>query len=211
MSMFRQSLRMTARDWRAGELRFLLVALVVAVAALSATGFLSTACARPRTRRPPAARRRPADQRRPAAAIRPGARSAAARPAAGRYRHFPSMAQAGEGEPRRRAGRGEGGLAGYPLRGQPEGHHRSGAGRASPARHRATSPAPGTVWVDANLLGSLKTQVGGELQLGDKRFKVAQLIASEPDRGASFALRAARDAGAVRPEATTGLIDNSRA
>src|SRR5262245_19754763 len=37
--MLRQALRMTARDWRAGQLRFLLVALVVAVGALSAAGF----------------------------------------------------------------------------------------------------------------------------------------------------------------------------
>jgi putative ABC transport system permease protein len=37
--MLMQSLRMTARDWRAGELRFLLVALIVAVSALSAVGF----------------------------------------------------------------------------------------------------------------------------------------------------------------------------
>ena len=34
-----QSMRMTQRDWRAGELRFLLIALALAVAALSAVGF----------------------------------------------------------------------------------------------------------------------------------------------------------------------------
>jgi len=34
-----QALRMTSRDWRAGELRFLLVALIVAVAALASVGF----------------------------------------------------------------------------------------------------------------------------------------------------------------------------
>src|ERR1039457_5954270 len=37
--MFLQALRMTQRDWRAGELRFLLVALIVAVAALASVGF----------------------------------------------------------------------------------------------------------------------------------------------------------------------------
>ncbi|MFA9218235.1 MAG: hypothetical protein ACEQSK_14185, partial [Sphingomonadaceae bacterium] len=37
--MLKLALRMTARDWRAGQLRFLLIALTVAVAALSATGF----------------------------------------------------------------------------------------------------------------------------------------------------------------------------
>ena len=39
--LLRQAIRMTARDWRAGELTMLLLALVLAVAALSSVGFLA--------------------------------------------------------------------------------------------------------------------------------------------------------------------------
>src|SRR5512134_2335679 len=38
--LVRQSMRMTARDWRAGELRLLAAALVIAVAAVTSVGFL---------------------------------------------------------------------------------------------------------------------------------------------------------------------------
>jgi putative ABC transport system permease protein len=38
--MFSLSLKMSQRDWRAGELRFLLIALMIAVASLSSVGFI---------------------------------------------------------------------------------------------------------------------------------------------------------------------------
>src|SRR5512134_1506034 len=38
--LLRQALRMTLRDWRAGELRLLAAALVTAVAAVTSVGFL---------------------------------------------------------------------------------------------------------------------------------------------------------------------------
>ena len=38
--LLQQALRMTARDWRAGELRLLAAALVIAVAAVTSVGFL---------------------------------------------------------------------------------------------------------------------------------------------------------------------------
>ena len=40
LDVLRQSARMTVRDWRAGELTMLLLALVLAVAALSSVGFV---------------------------------------------------------------------------------------------------------------------------------------------------------------------------
>jgi len=43
--LIRQAARMASRDWRAGELRLLAAALVVAVAAVTSVGFLSTASA----------------------------------------------------------------------------------------------------------------------------------------------------------------------
>ncbi|HWX10437.1 MAG TPA: hypothetical protein VNZ04_00315, partial [Trinickia sp.] len=39
--LVRQALRMTARDWRAGEISMLAIALVLAVAALSSVAFLA--------------------------------------------------------------------------------------------------------------------------------------------------------------------------
>ncbi len=39
--LVRQSIRMTTRDWRAGELTLLVLALVLAVAALTSVGFLA--------------------------------------------------------------------------------------------------------------------------------------------------------------------------
>ncbi|MGB4346873.1 MAG: hypothetical protein WBJ21_10800, partial [Burkholderiaceae bacterium] len=40
LRIFQQAWRMTRRDWLAGELRFLLLSLMVAVAAVSSVGFL---------------------------------------------------------------------------------------------------------------------------------------------------------------------------
>ncbi len=208
--MFAQALRMTARDWRAGELRFLLVALIVAVAAMSSVGFFID--------RMRAGLNRDAHQLLGADLVVNSDQPLRAdwRAEAGRRGllladtvTFPSMAQGGEGEESRAQLASLKAVSkGYPLRGQlsittdPD-----QASQALGSKTRAT-PAPGTVWVDANLLPALRVNVGDTLQLGDKRFRIAQLIATEPDRGASFANFAPRAMFALEDLAQTGLVDN---
>jgi putative ABC transport system permease protein len=207
--MLRQSLRMTARDWRAGELRFLLVALVVAVSALTAVGFFVD--------RMRAGLNRDAHQLLGAdllinadEPLRQDWRNEAARRGLllADTITFPSMAQAGEGDASQAV------LASvkavsptYPLRGQLK--VTTSLENASEALGDATreTPAPGTVWVDVNLLAPLQAKVGSAIQLGDKRFTITRLIAAEPDRGASFANFAPRVMLALADLKATGLVD----
>jgi putative ABC transport system permease protein len=207
--MLRQSLRMTARDWRAGELRFLLVALVVAVSALTAVGFFVD--------RMRAGLNRDAHQLLGAdllinadEPLRQDWRIEAARRGLllADTVTFPSMAQAGEDDASQAL------LASvkavsptYPLRGQLK--VTTSLADASEALGQVTreTPAPGTVWVDVNLLAPLQAKVGSVIQLGDKRFTITRLIASEPDRGASFANFAPRVMLALADLKATGLVD----
>ncbi|MES2150383.1 MAG: FtsX-like permease family protein [Pseudomonadota bacterium] len=208
--MLTQSLRMTARDWRAGELRFLLLALMVAVSALSAVGFFID--------RMRSGLERDAHQLLGAdllvnadLPIAPAWRAEALRRGLrlADTVTFPSMAQAGQGE------QSVAQLAsikavsqGYPLRGQLR--VSTSVAQAAQAQGEKTSdtPQPGTVWVDANILSGLKTAVGSTIVLGEKRFRIAQLIAVEPDRGPSFANFAPRVMLSMADLAATGLVDN---
>lgn len=175
---------MTLRDWRAGECRFLLVALVVAVGALTSVGFfvdrMRTGLNRDAHQLLGADLVINADQALPAdwrgEAERRGLRLA-------QTVVFPSMALAGEGD------KAVSQLASikavspaYPLRGSLKIAQR--AEQEGAVTHDI--PASGTVWVDANLLSSLNVAIGDAIKLGEKRFTITQLITSEPDRGAAF-------------------------
>ena len=208
--MFRQSVRMTARDWRAGELRFLLVALVVAVAALSAVGFFID---RMRAGLERDAHQllgadllinadNPVDPAWRAEALRRGLLLADTV-------SFPSMAQSGAGEASQAQLASVKAVSpGYPLRGSLKlTTDPSQAGEAHGAVTRAI-PAPGTVWIDANILGALRTSVGSKLRLGEREFTIAQLIAAEPDRGGGFVNFAPRVMLSLADLPGTGLTEN---
>jgi putative ABC transport system permease protein len=208
--MLIQSIRMTARDWRAGELRFLLVALIVAVASLSAVGFfidrMRSSLNRDAHQLLGADLLVGADQ-----PIRPDWRAEAQRRGLllADTVTFPSMAQAGEGEQSvAQLASVKAVSAGYPLRGQLRITTSAEQANAAHGEKTSATPAPGTVWVDANVLTALKTTVGGAIRLGDKGFTIAQIIAAEPDRGPSFANFAPRVMLSMADLAATGLVDN---
>ena len=90
----------------------------------------------------------------------------------------------------------------YPLRGQLQ---IASALGASGQKTKAT-PLSGEAWVDAALLESLSLKVGDPLLLGDSQFTIAQIITTEPDRGTGFATFAPRVMLNQTDMAATGLI-----
>ncbi|WP_404980334.1 ABC transporter permease [Caballeronia sp. LZ019] len=179
----RQAWRMTARDWRAGELTMLLLALVLAVAALASVGFLADRMRQGLAR----------DGRQMIAAdfvvradhpvdamFAAEARSLGLDTAGTTI--FPSMISATSREPLSRLAAIKGVTDGYPLRGK----LRIAPAPDTPDAPAQGIPAPGTVWVDPALLDALKTRAGGTVKVGTRTFTVAAVITRELDRGFSF-------------------------
>ncbi|MDP3844370.1 MAG: FtsX-like permease family protein [Oxalobacteraceae bacterium] len=202
--MLKQSLRMTLRDWRAGELRFLLIALVVAVAALSSVGFfvdrMGAGLERDALQLIGADLLIRADQ-----TIDPLWRTEAQRRGLrlADTVTFPSMATSGSGDDSiSRLVALKAVSAGYPLRGSMKIFERPDG----PEQITRAIPAPGTVWVDPALLTGLKLAIGSRMKLGDKEFQIARLIAAEPDRGSGFMSFSPRVMIAATDLAATNLV-----
>jgi putative ABC transport system permease protein len=192
------------RDWRAGELRLLLVAVTLAVAALTAVAFFAD--------------RLQGGLQRDARALIGGdaviqsdkpAPAAFAAKAAGlglqtvQTLGFPTMGRARDEE---------GGAArlvalkvvapGYPLRGS----LRVADGPEAPDVATRDIPAPGTAWVDAALLSALQLKIGQPLLLGDASLTLARVIVVETDRGAGFMSFAPRVMIHADDLTATGLV-----
>ncbi|MEY4765429.1 MAG: hypothetical protein RI907_2102 [Pseudomonadota bacterium] len=185
----------TVRDLRSSAMRFLVAAVVLAVAALSAVSFFADRIERGLQR--DAAQLLGADL--VVVADQPVADSLTTQ-AQGlglRAAHtavFSSMARLPDergGEARMVALKAV--SPNYPLRGHLMLGQRQADGSVQAVREApAGGPAPGEVWVDAALLAALGAQVGDEIWLGESRFRIASLIAGEPDRGAGFGTFAPR-------------------
>ncbi len=203
-SLWSLAWRQTQRDFRAGELRLLLVAVTLAVSALTAVGFFADRLDRGLARD---ARQMlggdaiVASDQPPPQAFVDEARARALSVAT--TTSFPSMGRAAEAQ---------GGASrlvavkavseAYPLRGRLQLKDGPGA-RTLDA---AGAPERGAVWVDAALLDGLQLKVGDALLLGDAALKIARLIVVEPDRGAGFMSFAPRVMLNHADLATTGLV-----
>ena len=181
--LLRQALRMTARDWRAGELTMLLLALVLAVAALSSVGFLADRLHQGLERD---ARRmigadfivrsdHPVDPQ-----FSNEARSLGLQMASTAI--FPSMISTMGAQPMSRLAALKAVSPAYPLRGA----LRITTAPNAPDHPAQGIPAPGTVWVDQALLDALKVHVGDTVRVGNRTFTIAAIITRELDRGFGF-------------------------
>jgi len=172
--------QMLRRDFRAGELRLLGLALVIAVASLSSVSFFSDRLSRALAREAHQLlggdllllADHAWDESYRAEAERLGLRVIGSA-------SFPSMT----------AANGASHLAdikavepGYPLR---------GVLRIAPALNRPDAetqetPARGEVWLDERLAAALEAKVGDVVQLGNARLAVSAVLTLEPDRGVNF-------------------------
>ncbi|HXW74395.1 MAG TPA: FtsX-like permease family protein [Steroidobacteraceae bacterium] len=181
MKAVRLALRMLGREWRSGELGVLLLALTVAVAALTGVGFLVS---------------------RIGAAV--ALQASAVLAADIRLSSPQPLSDAYFGEAARRGLRcarstrllsvvfnGDASqltnlvavTAGYPLRGRVL----VAAEPFAPGTTASGIPAPGEVWPDSKLLAAVGGSVGTELSIGAGRFRVARVLISRPDQSGTFA------------------------
>lgn len=199
-----QALRMTRRDWRAGELRFLLAALAVAVAALSAVGFFVDRMNAALTR--DAAQLLGADLLvRSDYPLRAEWRDEARRRGLvmADTVNFPSMATTGVGDSAdTRLVAVKAVSANYPLRGSVT------VRNAQSTEQRVNGPASGSVWVDTPFLTTRHLRIGDRVQLGEREFTIAGEILLEQDRGAGFMNFAPRVMLSLDDLSSTGLAQN---
>lgn len=192
------------RDWRAGELRLLMIAVTLAVAALTAVGFFADRLQGGLTRDARALIGGDAvvsSDHAPPASFEARARELGL--TSTQTLGFPTMGRARDEE---------GGAArlvalkavgqGYPLRGT----LRVADAQGGPDSATSEIPAPGTAWVDEALLVSLNLKIGDPLLLGDSSLRVARLIVVEPDRGAGFMSFAPRVMLNIADLPATGLV-----
>ncbi|MEE3183531.1 MAG: FtsX-like permease family protein [Pseudomonadota bacterium] len=176
-------LRLVARDWRAGELRLLLAALLVAVGTVSAITLfvdrLHQALLAESTTFLAADRVVSGSQPIPDS-FRDGAISQGL--ALSDTLSFPSMVYAETSAARNQLVSVKAVSETYPLRGT----LRIADQPFSTDRPTDSVPDRGEVWLDSRLFPSLGVVLGDSVQVGYEKLRISRVLTSEPDRGGSF-------------------------
>ena len=191
---------MLRRDWRAGELRVLAAALVIAVASVTTVGFFADRVSQALVRDAHQllgadlvlVADHPWSGKVPQLLRDSGVRRAEAL-------NFISMALRGE----------QSQLAGvkavtqnYPLRGR----LRTASAFGAPDAAAEHGPAPGTVWIEERMVSALGAPVGSTIKLGRTQLRVAAILTLEPERSASFFNIAPRILMNLADVPATGLV-----
>ena len=168
------------RDARAGDLRLLALAVLIAVAAVTSVGFLADRVGRALER--DAAQMLGADLVVESSSAIPESwvsRAQGSGLSTVRSWQFPSMVG------------GDTGLMLASLKGVESGYPQRGALRTvtvlgGPELTTTTAPEIGQVWVDPQILAQTGLKIGQTIKVGDLRLTIARAIAYEPDRGPQF-------------------------
>ncbi|MGZ5037117.1 MAG: ABC transporter permease [Usitatibacter sp.] len=169
------SMRMLRRNWSAGELRVLLIALVIAVASVTTVGFFADRVQSALDRQSNellggdlvVIGDKPLPPEFAAAAKREGLATATTRT-------FPSMVSATGGV---NLAEIKAVSEGFPLRGR----LRITDAIGSPEHEAVGGPKPGTVWIGVPLVARIGVAVGDTLRVGRADLAVAAIITREPD------------------------------
>lgn len=180
MKALRLAVLALARDGKSGELRVLLLALLVAVSALTAVGFFTNRVSRA------------VDQQAGevlAADLRLQSRSAIDREyfrlaeeaglATAELATFPSVVLHGDNSALSAI---RAVSEGYPLRGRV----RVAQVPFGPVSEADGIPSPGEAWLEARLLAQLGAEVGDRIQVGNAELIAARVLDYRPDQGSQF-------------------------
>jgi len=202
MNHFKLSFRMLRRDWRAGELNVLVLALVIAVSGMATVGFFAD--------RVELALSRESNQLLGADLL-----IISSKPLPELYADeasrlglsissltkFPSMISNGENNLLTEI---KAITEGYPLRGRV--HLASRSSETPEIQVAGRIPQPGTIWVDEKVMTRLDLKDGDAVDVGDIPLTVTELIVREPDHSVGFINMGARAMINAADLPDTGLI-----
>ncbi|WP_090658960.1 ABC transporter permease [Nitrosomonas marina] len=201
MRYLKLSILMLRRDWRAGELYVLMLALIIAVSGMTTVAFFADRVDKTLSQESNQLlgadlliiSKRPLSGRYAEEAQRRGLKTAS-------ITQFPSMVSNGDANQLVMV---KAVTEGYPLRGK---LYLAGTSDNPENRIATRIPEQGTLWIDEKLLAYMDIRRGDQLEIGATQLTSAALIMREPDHSVGFIQMAPRVMINAADLSATGLI-----